>query len=123
MIYYVLILSKGKTFSTPSPTLKDTRFGYSAIYTYSNILFLIFFKSLAIADAVYIFFWYKKPVQIQKYVILILLRSQRPLTLKACGVKVMSLATFLGVRKNLWSQCCSIFFRYCIQHIHILLYF
>ena len=56
-----------------------------------------FFQSLAISDAIYSFYWYKKEVIVQKYVLLILLRSHKPLTLKACGMKVMSLATFLAV--------------------------
>ncbi|XP_044262389.1 odorant receptor 4-like [Tribolium madens] len=60
-------------------------------------------ESLAIADVTYSFLWYQKSVIVQKYVLLILLRSQKALTLRACGVKVMSLATFLGVLYSAYS--------------------
>jgi hypothetical protein len=63
-----------------------------------------FTQSSAISDAIYSFRWYEKESSMQKYVILILLRSQKALTLKACGLKVMSLATFLGVECDL--ECC-----------------
>ncbi|XP_068912467.1 odorant receptor 4-like [Tenebrio molitor] len=60
-------------------------------------------ESSAISDAIYSFRWYEKESSMQKYVILILLRSQKALTLKACGLKVMSLATFLGVLYSAYS--------------------
>ncbi|RZC42341.1 odorant receptor 67c-like, partial [Asbolus verrucosus] len=53
-------------------------------------------ESSAIAVAIYSFSWYEKSVVVQKYALLILLRSQKPLTLKAAGLNIMSLATFLG---------------------------
>ncbi|XP_018570955.1 odorant receptor 49b-like [Anoplophora glabripennis] len=75
-----------------------------------GMLFLICFygqilmdDSFAVSEALYEAEWYEKPPIVRKSLVLILLRSQRPLVLKAAGVNVMSLATFLGVLYNAYS--------------------
>ncbi|KAJ8975933.1 hypothetical protein NQ317_014893, partial [Molorchus minor] len=71
-----------------------------------GMLFLICFYGQTLMDistdiskAVYETEWYTKAPTIRKSLVLILLRSQKPLVLRAAGLKVMSLATFLGVSK------------------------
>lgn len=60
-------------------------------------------KSSDISEAVYETKWYEKTGKIRESLCLMLLRSQRPLSLKAAGLKVMSLATFLGVMSTAYS--------------------
>nr|UTN00916.1 odorant receptor [Semanotus bifasciatus] len=75
-----------------------------------GMLFLVCFygqilmdNSADIAKAVYDTQWYTKSPSIRRNLVLILLRAQRPLVLKAAGLKIMSLATFLGVLYSAYS--------------------
>ncbi|KAJ8941949.1 hypothetical protein NQ318_013285 [Aromia moschata] len=70
-----------------------------------GMLFLVCFygqilmdHSADITTTVYDTKWYEKSPGIRRSLALILLRSQRPLMLRAGGINVMSLATFIRVR-------------------------
>ncbi|KAK9754168.1 7tm Odorant receptor [Popillia japonica] len=54
-------------------------------------------ESTKIAEEAYCMPWYDCPVNIQKDIMLIILRSQKPLTLKALSLGTWSDPTFLGV--------------------------
>nr|UTN00905.1 odorant receptor [Semanotus bifasciatus] len=75
-----------------------------------GMLFLVCFygqilmdKSTAIATSVYDTEWYKKSPSVRRSLVLILLRAQRPLVLRAAGLQIMSLAVFLGVLYTAYS--------------------
>lgn len=57
------------------------------------------FQSTGIAIDAYSTNWYDSPVPVQKNLLLMILRSQRPLTLSAASMGVMSLEAYLGVGK------------------------
>nr|XP_023018413.1 odorant receptor 85b-like [Leptinotarsa decemlineata] len=74
------------------------------------MLFLVCFygqilmdKSTDISEAIYGTKWYEKNPNIRRALTLLLLRSQRPLVLKAAGLRIMSLSTFLGVLYSAYS--------------------
>lgn len=68
------------------------------------LLFLVCFygqklidESTGIAEDVYSTMWFNSPVAVQRDVMMVLMRSQKPLTLNAINMGVMSFATFLRV--------------------------
>nr|QNH68046.1 odorant receptor 22 [Apriona germarii] len=95
--------------------IMDTNYSNSVRFSlhlggWLGMLFLICFygqilmdDSSTVSETVYQTTWYEKSPTVRKSLVLILLRSQRPLVLKAAGVNVMSLATFLGVLYNAYS--------------------
>lgn len=71
------------------------------------LLFLICFygqrlidQSTYIANGAYETLWYNCPVHVQKDIRMIIMRSQKPLTLNALNIGVMSFATFLKASEN-----------------------
>ncbi|GLV41993.1 uncharacterized protein CBL_10152 [Carabus blaptoides fortunei] len=79
------------------------------------LLFLICFygqklidESTSIAMDAYSTNWYDSPVSVQKNLLLMILRSQRPLTLSAASMGVMSLEAYLGVGQSCLSDASSV---------------
>ncbi|GJQ81914.1 putative odorant receptor [Trypoxylus dichotomus] len=60
-------------------------------------------ESLGVAEDAYSTPWYNYPVKIQKDIKLVVLRSQRPLTLKAMSLGILSESTFLGIISSAYS--------------------
>nr|WJJ63306.1 odorant receptor 6 [Pachyrhinus yasumatsui] len=60
-------------------------------------------ESNTIADAAYESFWYNAPLNLQRHVKLIIMRGQRPLTLRVASIGVISLETFVAVLKTAYS--------------------
>nr|QXE93218.1 odorant receptor 38 [Eucryptorrhynchus scrobiculatus] len=60
-------------------------------------------ESSRIIDAAYSCSWYEAPVSLQKSIQIMILRAQRPLTLKAASIGVISLVTFFKVIKGAYS--------------------
>nr|QXE93264.1 odorant receptor 38 [Eucryptorrhynchus brandti] len=60
-------------------------------------------ESTRIVDAAYSCSWYEAPTSLQKSIRLMILRAQRPLTLKAASIGVISLVTFFSVIKGAYS--------------------
>ncbi|XP_072375698.1 odorant receptor 13a-like, partial [Diabrotica undecimpunctata] len=64
---------------------------------------LILTQSELIGNAVYNSKWYNCPSSLQKSVLLMILRSQRPLKLTAASISTLSLQTFLSIIKTAYS--------------------
>ncbi|XP_068901819.1 odorant receptor 43a-like [Tenebrio molitor] len=54
-------------------------------------------ESVAVAEDIYSVPWYLAPVRVQRHIYIILMRTQKPLTLNAANMGIMAFATFLRV--------------------------
>ncbi|XP_015836240.1 odorant receptor 49b [Tribolium castaneum] len=64
---------------------------------------LLIDESIAVAEDIYYVPWHLAPVDVQKDIYMILMRSQKPLTLNAANIGVMSFPTFLRVISSAYS--------------------